>query len=141
MGCGRWVWNWCIDLNREEYKQTKKFIFKYDLDKTLVKLKKEKEWLKAPVAQSLQQRIFDFDSALRRVWKLGQGFPKYKSKYRDEDNTIRIPQQDKTIKPRSRSIKIPKLGWVKWFKHRALEGELRNVTIKRNGDRWWICCV
>ena len=41
MGCNRWIWNYCLTTNINEYQQTKKFIFKHDLKKQLPHLKKK----------------------------------------------------------------------------------------------------
>lgn len=138
MGACRWTWNYCLDANIAEYKKTKKFIFKYDLKKQLPLLKKEREWLADVPAHALQNRVIDFESALKRVWKLGFGFPKHKSRHVEHHNTLRIDQVGEHIQIDGKKIKIPKLGWVKWVKHRPLSGELKSITIKLENNRWWV---
>jgi putative transposase len=141
MGAGRWIWNQCLSQNKESYANTKKFIFRYDLSKQLPELKKTNEWLKEIPSQALQNRIIDFNTALNRVWKQGNGFPKYKSKHHEHHNTIRIDQTNGHIDPRKKQIKIPKIGWVKWNRHRSLAGKLKSITIKQENGDWFCVCL
>jgi len=141
MGAGRWIWNQCLTQNKESYADTKKFIFRYDLSKQLPELKKTNEWLKEIPSQALQTRIFDFETALKRVWKQGNGFPKYKSKHIEHHNTLRIDQTNGHIDPRKKQIKIPKIGWIKWNRHRPIGGELKSITIKQENGVWFCICL
>ena len=139
LGSSRWIWNWALSANKMQYELYKKFIFKFDLKKELPRLKEQFSWLKEIPSQALQNKILDFDLALTRVWKQGNGFPKYKSKKNDE--SIRIDQMNGHIKPNKTQIKIPKIGWVKWNKHRPLEGKLKHITIKQENNDWYVVCV
>lgn len=141
VGISRWLWNWCLDTNKEKYDNEKKFAFRDELKLQIPRLKKENEWLKQIPSQALQNRVIDFDYALKRVWKQGKGFPKYKSKHIEKHNTFRIDQTAGHIKPTEKEIKIPKIGWVKWVKHRSLQGKLKNITIKRENVFWWCVCL
>ena len=141
MGATRWIWNYCLAENKECYASTKKFIFRYELSKRLPDLKKQNPWLKDVPSQALQSRIFDFNTALTGVWKQGKGFPKFKSKKNECDNTICIPQTNGHIDPRKKQIKIPKIGWVKWNKHRPLTGKLKSITIKQENSCWYCICL
>ena len=141
MGCNRWIWNYCLTTNINEYQQTKKFIFKHDLKKQLPHLKKDNPWLSEIPSQALMNRIIDFETALKRVWQLGNGFPKYKNKHQESHNTLRIDQTNNHIKIFKKSIKIPKIGWIKWNRYRSLEGELKNITIKKENNFWYCICL
>ena len=141
MGAGRWIWNQCLSQNKESYANTKKFIFRYDLSKQLPELKKTHEWLKVVPSQALQNRVIDFNTALTRVWKQGNGFPKYKSRRIEHHNTLRIDQTNGHIDPRKQQIKIPKMGWVKWTRHRPITGKLKSITIKQENGIWFCICL
>ena len=54
-GATRWVWNHMLSANIEKYNQEKKFIFRFNMDHLITKLKKEKEteWLKEINSQVL----------------------------------------------------------------------------------------
>jgi len=139
-GSARWLWNYSVEINKAQYEIDKKFIFHADLCSKLPDLKKQHVWLKEIPSQALQQKMKDFDTALRRVWKSKFGFPKFKSKS-DAVQTFRIPQQSGHIKPHKTYIILPKIGKVKWIKHRELEGLLKSVTIKKENDQWWCICL
>ena len=140
-GISRWIWNYMLQKNKETYNSEKKFIFKYAMHTMLPELKKEHPWLSQMPSQALQQKCSDLDAAIQRVYKQGFGFPKFKSKHVEHHNTFRIPNQSKCIRPTKDRIKLPKLGWVKWVKHRNIEGLLKSVTIKKENNRWWCVCL
>lgn len=141
MGCGRWIWNNCVQQNIISYEISKKFIFKYDLKKQLPSLKITNTWLAEPPSAALQNRIIDFEAALKRVWKQGSGFPKFKSKHIETHNTLRINQCNNSIKPKKTHITIPKMGDVRYIKHRPLEGKLKSITIKKENNKWFVICL
>lgn len=140
-GMSRWVWNHFLNLNKSTYEKTTKFVFKQEMITSLPNLKKENEWLKEIPSQALQQKCMDLDVAIQRVWKQGNGFPKFKSKHIERNNSFRITQTNGHIKPTKTQIQIPKMGWVKWKKHRPLEGKLKNITIKQENGYWWCVCL
>jgi putative transposase len=135
----RFVWNQFLSSNIKKYELEKKFIFKYDLKKTLPSMKKEHIWISAP-SQSLQEMAFRMDSALRNCYKRKLGFPKFKKKSGIPQG-IKIPQQVGQIKTGIKFIKIPKLGEIKWIRHREPQGILKSVTITRDVDQWYVSCL
>jgi len=144
-GNTRFLWNYFLDLNKNQYIKTKTFVFYMEMNALLTKLKKEHCWLKDTPAHALQNKIKDFETALKKVWKQGSGFPKYKSRHIEHHNSFRIDQVKTSagghIKPTKTQIKIPKIGWVKWKKHRPLEGKLKSITIKQENGHWWCICL
>jgi putative transposase len=143
-GNNRWLWNYLLAMNIEQYKTDNTFKFKYDMHLMLPELKENNPWLGLGPSQSLQQKCDDLDKALRMSFKSRKkkfGFPKFKKKGLCGES-FRIPQSNgKQIKPKSQAIKIPKLGWVTWIKHRPLEGKLKSITIKQEGVRWYVVCL
>ena len=113
IGSSRFIWNYMLSLNIEHYKENKKFIFGYDMNNMLPKMKKQEEysWLKNIPSQGLQQKCQDLDTALKSSLRNDNkfGFPKFKSKKTDEsgirfndfkiiDNKIYLPKIKKGIK-------------------------------------------
>ena len=138
----RFIWNYFLEQNKQTYRQTKKFIFKSDMINQIPELKQEHEWLKEIPSQSLQQKCWDLDTAIKNCYKRKFGFPKFKSKKWQTDS-FRIPQQiangkDPHIKVTKKQIKIPKLGWVKWVRHRPLQGRIKSITIKQIANNWYV---
>ena len=113
IGSTRFIWNYMLALNIEHYKETNKFIFGYDMNNMLPKMKKQEEyrWLKKTPSQGLQQKCQDLDTALKSSFRKENkfGFPKFKSKKTDEsgirfndfkiiDNKLYLPKIKKGIK-------------------------------------------
>ena len=141
-GSCRYIWNNLLAQNMERYKVNKKFVFRMEMQGQLPKLKQELNWLGEVPSQALQCRVQDLDLAIKRCYKSKFGFPKFKKK--GQDSSIRLPQSNgdaKHIVPKKTQIKLPKLGWVKWKKHRELVGKLKSVTIKQEGDNWYCVCL
>jgi putative transposase len=136
----RWVWNHFLELNQKEYEANKKFVFLCEMSKLLTELKKERTWLKEVPRCALQQKLMDLEKVIKNCYKNKFGFPKFKKKKHQSDS-FRIPQssgETKLIKCTKKSIYIPKLGWVKWIKHRPLKGEIKSITVKQNGQHWYV---
>jgi putative transposase len=77
-----------------------------------------------------------FKSFFRRV-KNGEksGYPRFKG--RDRFNSIIFPTYGDGIKIRDNRLYIQNVGLVKIKIHRALEGEINTVSIKRQCDKWY----
>ena len=139
----RFIWNKMLEDNINEYKDSKKFIWAFSWLSKLVELKQEHNWLKNPPSQSLQQVCIDLEKALKMTSKKKSkrfGFPKYKHK-KSVTQSFCIPKQNKRIKPTKTQIKIPKIGWIRWNKHRPLQGKIKYITIKKENDIWWCVCL
>lgn len=135
--CGncRFLWNKFLDLNKEIYEATGKFVFGHALITSIPKLKQEYGFLGATFSQSLQQVGRHFDRALREFLDHKKEFPKHKKKkYRDG---LTIPQKFRLEKT---FVFIPKVGEVQWVKHRPYKGKVKHITIKQDGDQWY-CSV
>ena len=108
--------------------------------KALTQLKREAQtqWLKLPIAQALQQTLRDQDRAIRESFKNGKGFPRFKS--RDHGDSFRLPQPKREdIDEANARVFVPKLGFVRYRKSRdTAEGLVRQVTIKRDGTKWFV---
>ena len=132
-----------LEDNINEYEKTNKFIWAYTWINKLVLLKQEHDWLKNTPSQSLQQICLDLDKALKMTSKQRSkrfGFPKFKHK-KSVTQSFRIPQLNNHIKSTKIQIKIPKIGWILWNKHRELQGKLKSITIKKENDIWWCVCL
>ena len=138
-GINRFLWNHFLEQNQSKYENEKKFIFYNEMAISIPGLKKLHDFLKEPPSQSLQSTCKRLEDAIKRVFKGNNGFPKFKSKKRGDLPSILIPQSNTTIQWNKNKIKIPKLGWVKWSKHRPLAGKLMSMNIKYEGGYWW--CV
>ena len=74
-GCTRFVYNYCLDLKRNN-----KYLTKFDLMKELPKLKKEYQFLKEVDSCSLRNAITDLMVGFSKQENNQGGYPKFKKK-------------------------------------------------------------
>jgi putative transposase len=135
-GNARFLWNYLLEDNIEHYKRTGKFKFAREMILSIPKMKEEYGFLTLSFSQSLQQVALHLDKALRDCFENDRGFPKFKAKSKMRDS-FTIPQRWKL---RRGAVYIPKVGWVRWRKYRALQGKPKHITITQDGDQWY-CSV
>lgn len=131
-GCTRFVYNWALSKRIEAYQTKKERLSFVDFCKMLTSLKKEEDklWLSEVSNECLQQSIRNMDSAFTRFFREKKGFPKFKSKKDVRKsykaiNGVRIDFE-------TNRIKLPKIGWVKFYKNRTFEGKVGTVTVSKN---------
>jgi len=135
-GNARFVWNTFLKTNIDYYKATGKFKFYHEMAVSLPKLKQEYPFLKESFSQSLQMVARQFNRALKDSFKKEKGFPSFKKKILLNDS-FTCPQKWRLGKG---FVFIPKIGEVKWTKHRVLKGKPKSITITQDGDKWY-CSV
>ena len=123
----RFLWNLALETKTNAYLSAKVNYSRFDLQKQLVELKKECEWLKEVNSQSLQSVLQNLDLAYKKFFK-GAGFPKFKSKHNKQ--SFHIPQNVKVEDGRLVIPKFKKKG-VKIKLHRPVEGSIKSATISR----------
>jgi putative transposase len=81
-GCCRLVYNLALETKINAYQSNRTYIYKYDLVKQITDLKKDCPWLYEICNQSLQQTIFNLDTAFKNFFRNKKhfGFPKFKNK-------------------------------------------------------------
>ena len=123
-GQARYIYNWGLAQSEDKYPGY------HRLAKQLPKLKaiEETAWLREGHSQVLQQSLKNLDRAFRNFFEKRAGFPKFKSKRARQ--SIHHPQPKRGLIGRDgRRIYLPKVGHVRWVKHRPLEGLMKNVTV------------
>lgn len=161
-GCVRLVWNKSLALQKanceyinkqfaklggqsmreSEAKKLKKYLYKeyfptgFDIiTKALVPIWKQSEefsFLNECPSQSLQKPLGDLDKAFFKAFTKKSGFPKFKKK--GNRDSIYFPQG---FKVKGNKVFLPKLGWVKFFKTRNIEGIIKNITVSFDGYGNW----
>lgn len=130
-GCARYVYNWGLNLRNEAYQKDGTRISWVDICKRLTELKKQEEtsWLNEVANQSLQSSIRNMDSAFTRFFREKKGFPKFKSKKGKQSFQL---VQSVSINFDNHKVKLPKIGWVDFYKNREFNGRIGTVTISKS---------
>lgn len=129
-GCARFVYNWALDKKIKAYTNDKTKLSCFDLMKELTSLKKEENysWLNEVGSQQLQQSLSNLDNAFTNFFKVKKGFPNFKSKHNKQ--SFRIPQNVK-INYDNYTFFIPKIGWIKFFRDKHIDGVLKFATVSK----------
>ena len=130
-GCCRFVYNHCLSLKIEKYKNEKISMSKIDLNNYCNQvLKKEYTWLKEVDKWSLTNSIYNIDSAYQKFFKEHAGYPKFKSKRSNKKSyKTNFANNNIEVSFEKNKIKLPKLKWIKAKVHRDFIGKIKSATI------------
>lgn len=140
-GCARYVFNRGLAERIFAFDDGDKPLSFVDQCNALPTVKKAEgtAWLRVVDSQVLQQALKDLDRAYRHFFrriKTGQvpGFPRFKKK--GENDAFRFPQR---VKAEGGKVFLPKIGWVRYRDSRPVEGTIKQATVKREGQHWFVC--
>ena len=150
-GCSRFVFNHFLAQQNTAWEQYKECLEKAQsanqqplvekptvryvkMTEELTVLKKEKSWLNDCHSQVLQQSLKDLDRSFQNFFKGLAGYPQFKAK--GKKDSIRYPQGFKVDESNGR-IFLPKIGWVKYRQSQAIEGKIKNITVKFVCGYWY----
>jgi putative transposase len=152
-GSRRFLYNYFANIQLEKFDKNEKPLSNYDLDKITTDLKKEYPFLKEVNSQALQQVSKDNYRAIKTFFRKAKKkeFSNkfvFKKKY-DSKQSISFPNYKNNVKfihnykvfnkPKTCYIQIPKLKThLKILKHRNIEGEIKNVTLSKESDCYYI---
>lgn len=136
-GSCRFVFNKALALQKERYEQGEKGLSYGGLCKHLTAWKAESDtaWLNETPSQTLQQSLKDLGRAYTNFFAGRAEYPCFKKK--GLSDSFRYPQGTKLDQSNSR-IFLPKLGWIRYRNSRDVMGTVKNVTIRKTGDKWFV---
>lgn len=128
-----------LGKNNERYKVEKKFIFYNDMSGMLPELKEDFEWLQESNSQTLQTILKSLDASMKHYFKNKEtvGFPKFKSKHSVKQG-FAVPQH---FSLEEKTFKIPKIGNIRYKKHREIYGTPKRLHITRDINDWFVSVV
>jgi len=144
VGTCRFIWNKSLSLKKDTWEKDNTSLSQYELNNLLIQWKAEFPWLSESPSQALQQVNKDLDLAYRNFFrrcKSGEkpGHPKFKKKGRHD--SFRLPQGIKllpSLNHKTGVVQLPKLGHTRFIKTCDIEGIIKNVTISRIANLWFI---
>lgn len=135
-GSCRWLWNYCLNLMNQTYKETGKGLSGYEVKKIIPQLKKEHEWLTATYSQCLQQVCLNLGVAFNNFFEKRAKYPRFKSKHGKQ--SIQYPQN---VKVADNYLSLPKIGDVSATIHKPIEGKVKTVTISKNCSNQYFAAI
>jgi putative transposase len=140
----RFVWNKFLAMNKDRLHNKQKIMYYREMDffTKLWKQSHEYGFIRECPAHCLQQKLRDLEKAFKDCFDKSQPnkrFPRFKKK--NIGDSFRFPEPKQIVVEHGR-IKLPKLGWVKFFHSQDVEGEICSATISRDGNHWYVSiCV
>ncbi len=134
-GACRFVWNKILAINEGRYLGGIPRLSYHDAAGllTLWKQSEEYDWLNSVHSQVLQQCLIDLERAYTNLFAGRAAPPQYRKKFLAD--SFRYPQG---FKLDGRQVYLPKIGWVEFWHSREVEGSVKNVTISRQGQHWFV---
>jgi putative transposase len=134
-GACRFVWNKILATNEARYINYTPRIGFADSCKLLTLWKQSGEYgfLADVHSQVLQQCLKDLDRAYLNCFAGRAHPPTFRKKFLND--SFRFPQG---FKVEGNRVYLPKIGWVSFWKSRDIEGTIKNVTVSRRGDHWYV---
>lgn len=137
-GSCRFVWNRMLALQKQRLGGGEPILRYSKAALLLPEWKIELPWLKTDAhSQALQQTLKSLDRALMDAFDKSnqKRFPRFKKK--GQRDSFCYPQGCKLDQSNDR-IYLPKIGWVRYRNRRQVLGTIKNVTVSRSGDHWYI---
>lgn len=147
-GMGRRVWNDALAEQRARHARGEKYAGYSEMCKWLTVWRNDPAtaWLAEGPIHAQQQVLRRLDAAYKRFFEAaraglagGRGRaapPRFKGRGNEPGIRFPDPKQFALDTPNSR-IRLPKLGWVRLRMSQPVEGVLRNVSIAREGAKWF----
>ncbi len=136
IGACRVVYNLCIEIRREGYKNRGITVHRFELDAQL-KTIKHIDWIKDVPHECLSTTVEVMDRAYQRffkTFKTGGGFPRFTSK--KKYNSIRFKH---ALYVKGNFVRIPKIGYMKMVNDSAIIGDIKIITVKRELGAYYAC--
>jgi putative transposase len=143
----RELYNAALQERREAYRLNNKTITFAHQSAELPLVKVERPEYRNVFSQTLQDVLHRLDRAyqafFRRV-KAGDkpGFPRFQGRNRYDSFTYPQYGNGATLDYQGGkwgTLTLAKLGTLKVRMHRAVQGQIKTVTIRRDGDQWFVC--
>ena len=137
VGTARWVYNWTLERQQENYKNGGKFTYDSELRKEITQLKKQDDykWLGDVSSKVSSQAVKDACSAYKRFFKGQSKFPKFKSR-RTSRKSFYNPN-DK-LKTKNKSVLIEKVGWIKTSEQLPTDVKYLNPRVSYDNKYWYL---
>ncbi|HCW74672.1 MAG TPA: transposase [Clostridiaceae bacterium] len=137
-GTARFIYNWTLGRQEENYALGGQFISDNDLRKEITQMKKREEfaWLHEVSNNVAKQAVKDACSAYRRFFQKLADKPRFKSRKRSK---VSFYNDNMKLKFKDKSVLIEKVGWISIKPHDIpADSKYTNPRITHDGKYWYI---
>lgn len=129
----RALFNLSLQQKITAYEMRRITVSKFDQYNQLPELKKDFPWFGEVYSDTLQDVLDRLDFSFKKFFT-GSGFPKFSKKGTYNSFTFK-----RSFVVKENTIKLPKIGEVKYFNSRPIVGTPKTATIIKEVDGWFIC--
>ena len=136
VGTARFIYNWTLSKQEENYKNGGKFIKDNDLRKEITQLKKDElPWLNEVSNNIAKQAVKDCCNAYKNFFKGLADKPRFKSRKKSRpsfyNDTVKLKVKEK-------SVLIEKVGWIKTKAQIPMGVKYTNPRVSYDNKYWYI---
>ena len=136
VGTARFIYNYTLAKQEENYKNGGKFINDGVIRKELTQLKKsELTWLSEVSNNITKQSVKDACKAYKRFFKSLANKPKFKSKKKSKPSFYNDPIK---LKVKKKKVLIEKVGWIKINEQIPINVKYNNPRITYDNKYWYL---
>ena len=136
VGTARFIYNWALNKQEENYKSGGKFIKDNDLRKEITQLKKDElPWLNEVSNNVAKQAVKDCCNAYKNFFKGLADKPRFKSRKKSRPSFYN--DTDK-LKVKEKSVLIEKVGWIKTKEQIPMSVKYTNPRVSYDNKYWYI---
>ena len=136
VGIARFIYNWTLAKQEENYKNDGKFINDGDLRKELTILKKsELNWLNQVSNNVAKQAVKDACNAYINFFRGLSDKPKFKSRRKSKPSFYNDTHK---LKVKENTVLIEKIGWVETAEQITMNVKYTNPRVSFDGKFWYI---
>ena len=137
VGTARWVYNWTLERQQENYKNGGKFIYDNQLRKEITQLKKQEDykWLGDVSNNVAKQAVKDACNAYKRFFKGQSSAPKFKSRRKSNKSFYNDTAK---LKVKNKSVLIEKVGWIKTSEQLPMDIKYLNPRVSYDNKYWYL---
>jgi len=138
-GACRYVFNKALTMLNENHAGGGRFIGYVAMAKLLTAWRNDSDtpWLREVPCHPLQHALKHLDRAFKNFFCGKAGYPRFKCKGCHDSFRYPDAKQIKLDQKNSR-IFLPKLGWLRYRNSRTVQGDVRNVTVARDAEKWFV---
>lgn len=137
LGVTRLIYNVSKARNEYYYEARGKGLSAYDLQKEVVRLKKEFEWMQELPKDTLYAPLYRLEKAMKSFFKGNARYPRWAKKR--FWNSLEFIQQGKGLRIENGKIKIHKGIYLRYFNSRNLpeDAKIKRIIVTREIDGWY----
>ena len=138
VGTARWVYNWTLTRQQENYKNSNKFISDNDIRKEITEMKQldEFKWLYDVSNNVAKQAVKDACNAYIAFFQGKSKFPRFKSRKRSRLSFYNDTDKLK-FKP-NKQVLIEKVGWMQTSEQIPVGVKYCNPRVSFDGKYWYL---